>query len=41
MKLKKKAAYIVSSLTGNIVPKKDPVFVSFGNYPDIKVYCKI
>ena len=33
---KKEAAYIVSSLTGNIVPKKDPIFVSFGNYPDIK-----
>ena len=31
-----KAAFIVSSLTGNIVPKKDPVFVSFGNYPDVK-----
>ena len=30
------AAYVVSSLTGDIVPKKDPVFVSFGNYPDIK-----
>jgi MoxR-like ATPase len=34
--IKTEAAYIVSSLTGNIVPKKDPVFVSFGNYPDIK-----
>jgi len=33
---KQEAAYIVSSLTGNIVPKKDPIFVSFGNYPDIK-----
>jgi len=33
---KQEAAYIVSSLTGNIVPKKDPVFVSFGNYPDVK-----
>ncbi len=30
------AAYVVSSLTGDIVPKKDPVFVSFGNYPDVK-----
>ena len=30
------AAYIVSSLTGDIVPKKDSVFVSFGNYPDVK-----
>ena len=36
----KEAAYIVSSLTGNIVPKKDPVFVSFGNYPDIKSIIK-
>lgn len=33
---KVEAAYIVSSLTGNVVPKKDPVFVSFGNYSDIK-----
>ena len=33
---KTEAAYIVSSLTGNIVPKKDPVFVSFGNYPDVR-----
>jgi len=30
------AAYVVSSLVGDIVPKKDPVFVSFGNYPDVK-----
>ena len=30
------AAYVVSSLTGNIVPAKDPSFVSFGNYPDLK-----
>ena len=37
---KSEAAYIVSSLTGNIVPKKDPVFVSFGNYPDIKSIIK-
>ena len=37
---KKEAAYIVSSLTGNIVPKKDPIFVSFGNYPDIKPIVK-
>jgi hypothetical protein len=37
---KKEAAYIVSSLTGNIVPKKDPVFVSFGNYPDLKSIIK-
>ncbi len=33
---KTEAAYVVSSLVGNIVPKKDPVFVSFGNYPDVK-----
>ena len=32
----KEAAYIVSSLTGNIVPTKDKNFVSFGNYPDVK-----
>ena len=37
---KKEAADIVSSLTGNIVPKKDPIFVSFGNYPDIKSIVK-
>ena len=37
---KKEAAYVVSSLTGNIVPKKDPVFVSFGNYPDLKSVIK-
>ena len=34
------AAYVVSSLTGDIVPKKDPVFVSFGNYPDLKSIVK-
>ncbi len=34
------AAYVVSSLTGDIVPKKDPVFVSFGNYPDVKTIIK-
>ena len=34
------AAYVVSSLVGNIVPKKDPVFVSFGNYPDLKSIVK-
>jgi hypothetical protein len=33
---KTEAAYIVSSLTGNIVPQKDSTFVSFGNYPDVK-----
>ena len=37
---KTEAAYVVSSLTGNIVPKKDPVFVSFGNYPDVKSIIK-
>ena len=36
----KKECHIVSSLTGNIVPKKDPIFVSFGNYPDIKSIVK-
>ena len=30
------AAYIVSSLTGNIVPTKDPVFVPWGYFKDIK-----
>jgi MoxR-like ATPase len=34
------AAYVVSSLVGDIVPKKDPVFVSFGNYPDVKSIIK-
>ena len=38
--IKSEAAYIVSSLTGDIVPKKDPVFVSFGNYTDIKSIVK-
>ena len=33
---KTEAAYVVSSLTGNIVPQKDANFVSFGNYPDVK-----
>ena len=33
---KTEAAYVVSSLTGNIVPTKDSVFVPFGNYPDVK-----
>jgi len=33
---KTEAAYVVSSLTGNIVPQKDSSFVSFGNYPDVK-----
>ena len=31
-----KAAYIVSSLTDNVVPTKDTDFVNFGNYADIK-----
>jgi hypothetical protein len=30
------AAYVVSSLTGNIVPTKDPVFVPWGYFKDIK-----
>ena len=30
------AAYVVSSLTGNIVPAKDKVFVSWGHFKDIK-----
>ena len=34
------AAYVVSSLVGDIVPKKDPIFVSFGNYPDVKQIVK-
>ena len=33
---KTEAAYVVSSLTGNIVPTKDSVFVPFGNYSDVK-----
>ena len=33
---KTEAAYVVSSLTGNIVPSKDSVFVPFGNYTDVK-----
>jgi MoxR-like ATPase len=40
VEIRKEAAYIVSSLTGDIVPKKDPVFVPFGNYPDIKSIIK-
>ena len=34
------AAYVVSSLVGNIVPQKDSTFVSFGNYPDLKSIIK-
>ena len=30
------AAYVVSSLTDNVVPNKDKDFVSFGNYGDVK-----
>ena len=30
------AAFIVSSLTGNLVPVKDPVFVPWGHFKDIK-----
>ena len=32
----KKAAYIVSSLTDNVVPTKDKNFVNFGNFSDVK-----
>ena len=38
--ISKEAAFVVSSLVGDIVPKKDPVFVSFGNYPDLKSIIK-
>ena len=34
------AAYVVSSLTGNIIPEKDATFVSFGNYSDLKSIIK-
>mgnify|MGYP001333408020 CR=1 FL=1 len=34
--VKTEAAYVVSSLTGDIVPKKDKSFVSFGDYSSIK-----
>ncbi len=30
------AAFIISSLTGNIIPSKDPVFVPWGYFKDIK-----
>ena len=33
---KTEAAYVVSSLTGNIVPEKDPNFVTFGDYTSVK-----
>jgi hypothetical protein len=35
-----KAAYIVSSLTDNVVPQKDTDFVKFGNYTDINSIVK-
>ena len=38
--VKTEAAYIVSSLVGNIVPEKDKTFVSFGNYKDLKSIVK-
>ena len=38
--ISKEAAFVVSSLVGDIVPKKDPIFVSFGNYPDLKSIIK-
>ena len=31
-----KAAYIVSSLTDNVVPARDKDFVNFGNFSDVK-----
>ena len=33
---KQEAAYVVSSLTGNIVPERDPNFVTFGDYSSVK-----
>ena len=33
---KTEAAYVVSSLTGNIIPEKDPNFVNFGDYSSVK-----
>jgi MoxR-like ATPase len=38
--VKSEAAYIVSSLTGNIVPKKYGTFVSFGNHSDVRSIVK-
>ena len=35
-KSESKAAYVVSSLTDNVVPLKDKDFVSFGNFADVK-----
>ena len=34
--IESQAAYVVSSLTDNVVPNKDKDFVSFGNYGDVK-----
>jgi len=34
--IESQAAYVVSSLTDNVVPNKDKDFVSFGNYSDVK-----
>ena len=36
-----KAAYVVSSLTDNVVPAKDKDFVNFGNFADVKKYHNI
>ena len=36
LKTDTKAAYIVSSLTDNVVPGKDKDFVNFGNFSDVK-----
>ena len=33
---KTEAAYVVSSLTGDIIPEKDPNFVNFGDYSSVK-----
>ena len=30
------AAFVISSLVGNIIPDKDPVFVPWGHFKDIK-----
>jgi hypothetical protein len=35
-KTESQAAYVVSSLTDNVVPLKDKDFVSFGNFADVK-----
>jgi hypothetical protein len=35
-KSESQAAYVVSSLTDNVVPQKDKDFVSFGNFADVK-----